>query len=141
MTIFYGHLAFSNQVYDFLFYLYLKKMFWSHSDCHKSHHISYHSDEVAIYFKFKTFFSSLKIPNSTRGLMIYIPFIELKTEVMKRKERKRKEEKRREEKRREEKRREEKRREEREEKRREEKRLRSNSAALNSCHCDTQRAC
>ncbi len=82
--------------------------------------------------------------------MIYIPFIELKIEVMKGKERKekrreekRREEKRREEKRREEKRREEKRREEkrREEKRREEKGLGSNSAALNSCHCNTQRAC
>ncbi len=40
------HLAFSNQVHTFFF--------CGHSDYHKSHQVSYHSDEVAIFRKKRT---------------------------------------------------------------------------------------
>ncbi len=41
---------------------------WSHSDCHKSHWVSYHSNKVVI---FKMYFSCLKWPNNTRGLSTF----------------------------------------------------------------------
>ncbi len=44
----YDHLACSNQALNFLV--------CSHSKCHKSHQVSYHSDEAVIFKKFKTNF-------------------------------------------------------------------------------------
>ncbi len=59
--LFSDHLAFSNQVHDYFWFIFL----WSYSDCHKSHQVVIKVVSFRWSSDFYIFFSGLKWPNNT----------------------------------------------------------------------------